>query len=102
MVIPCLQDQVSSFGDDAQDTREFAGIKAVTFRYGDFGLQPDFGVPPATFDVNVPGLAQRAFVREKEIAQATIAKDDWHLLSRYANPYWSLIYSSKYVPFDGA
>jgi hypothetical protein len=56
MVIPRLQDQVSSLRDNMQDTRKFARIEAITLRNADLRLQPDFGIPTAPFDVNVRRL----------------------------------------------
>jgi hypothetical protein len=37
--------------------------------------------------VNVPQLARGAFVREKEVAQPTITKDDRHPLPRAIRTY---------------
>src|SRR5580692_7760538 len=76
MVIPCLQDQSSSFRDNAQDTRKFCRIKAIALSDGDVWLQPDFGVPAASFGVDVMRLAP--LVREEEIAQTPVAKNDRH------------------------
>ena len=60
----------------AQDTRKFCRIKAVTLNDGDVRLQPDFGIPATTFDVDVTRLARKSLVGEEEVAQTTVAKND--------------------------
>src|SRR6185437_11376229 len=78
IVIPGLQDGATSLGNDMQDTRKFDGIEAITLGDGYLWLKPHLGVSAAAFDVNVPWLARKPFVGEKEIAQASIAEDNRH------------------------
>lgn len=77
--MPCLQDQISSLRDDAYNTRKFGGIEAIAVRDRDFGLEPDFGVPPAALDMNMRRFAWSAFVGEEVIAKPAFAKDDGHM-----------------------
>jgi hypothetical protein len=85
MVIPSLQDKSSPLGHDTQDMRKFDGIEAITLPNRDLGLKPHFGIAATAFNVNMPWLARESFVREKEITQALITKDDRHFSPR-ANP----------------
>jgi hypothetical protein len=78
MVIPCPYDPHSSFKDNAHDTRKITGIEAVAFGDGDVGLEPDFGVFAAAFDMNMARLARLAFIREKVITETAVAEHDRH------------------------
>ena len=57
MLIPGSQDQVPTLGNDAQNTRKFDRVEAVTFGNRNRWLKPNFGVPAAAFHVNMPRLA---------------------------------------------
>src|SRR5580704_1638996 len=59
MVIPCLQDQGSSFRDNAQDTRKFCRIKAIALRKRDFRLEPYFSIFATALHVDMPRLARK-------------------------------------------
>jgi hypothetical protein len=82
MVIPGLHDKVSSLGDDMQDTRKFDRIEAITLGDSDLWLKPHLGVSAAAFNMNMPWLARKPLVREKEIAQASITEDNRHFSPR--------------------
>jgi len=62
-----------------QDTRKLHGVKAVAFRNRYPWLKPDLGILSTTSNMNMSRLAREAFVREKEISQGAITKDDRHL-----------------------
>jgi len=79
MLMPCSQDNVPILYDDTQNIRKLSRIEAIAIGNGHLRFQPNLGIAAPALHVHVWRLARRAFIREKEVSQTTVAEDNRHL-----------------------